>query len=309
MDFRQLQYFVQVVQSGSLTRAAELLGVAQPALSQQIAKLEAELSEQLLHRRPRGVEPTESGAILYEDALNILQMLDQAKDDIIRRGRSAFGKVRIGMPSSVAALLAVPLVQEISDKLPGITLRLVEGLSEVLNEMLATNRLDLVFSFNPMDVPGVIHEPLLQEALYLVECFPGGGATGPVAFSEAVARPLILPSHPHGLRILVGNACNATGAELKTIHEIDSVPIIRDLVESGLAASILPLRSVQRSVDASSLVARRIVDPEITRTLFLSTPRSAPGARTRIAVTQVLRGMIGTVLTQLGTDATMPRVT
>lgn len=299
MDFRQLQYFVQVVQSGSLTRAAEVLGVAQPALSQQIAKLEAELSEQLLHRRPRGVEPTDSGLILYEDALNILQLIDQAKDDVIRRGRAAFGKVRIGMPSSVAVLLAVPLVQQISAKLPGITLRLVEGLSESLNEMLSTNRLDLVFSFNPIEIPGVSHEPLLQEALYLVEPGPGRNA-GPVTLAEAVDQPLILPSRPHGLRVLVENSCNALGAELRTVHEIDSVPIIRDLVESGLAASILPLRSVQRAMAGRRIAVRRIVQPEIIRTLYLSQPRSAPGAHNRIAVAQVLRGMVGTILVEPG---------
>lgn len=79
MNFRRLKYFVNIVDTGSLTQAAEVLHIAQPALSQQVATLESELNQQLLIRTKRGVTPTEAGKILYIHARNILQQCEQAK--------------------------------------------------------------------------------------------------------------------------------------------------------------------------------------------------------------------------------------
>lgn len=79
MNLRRLKYFVKIVDIGSLTQAAEVLHIAQPALSQQVATLEGELDQQLLIRTKRGVTPTEAGKILYTHARTILRQCEQAQ--------------------------------------------------------------------------------------------------------------------------------------------------------------------------------------------------------------------------------------
>ena len=79
MNLRRLKYFVKIVDIGSLTQAAEVLHIAQPALSQQVATLEGEMDQQLLIRTKRGVTPTEAGKILYTHARTILRQCEQAR--------------------------------------------------------------------------------------------------------------------------------------------------------------------------------------------------------------------------------------
>jgi len=89
MNFRRLKYFVKIVDIGSLTQAAEVLHIAQPALSQQVATLEGELNQQLLIRTKRGVTPTGAGKILYTHARAILRQCEQAQLAVHNVGQSS----------------------------------------------------------------------------------------------------------------------------------------------------------------------------------------------------------------------------
>lgn len=101
MNLRRLKYFVKIVDIGSLTQAAEALYIAQPALSQQVATLEGELSQQLLIRTRRGVTPTEAGKILYTHARTILRQCEQAQQAVGNVGQVLGGKVPIGLAPAV----------------------------------------------------------------------------------------------------------------------------------------------------------------------------------------------------------------
>lgn len=96
MNFRRLKYFVKIVDIGSLTQAAEVLHIAQPALSQQVATLEGELNQQLLIRTKRGVTPTDAGKILYTHARAILRQCEQAQLAVHNVGQALSGQVSIG---------------------------------------------------------------------------------------------------------------------------------------------------------------------------------------------------------------------
>ena len=96
MNLRRLQYFVKIVDIGSLTQAADILHVAQPALSQQLATLEGEVRQQLLLRTKRGVTPTEAGKVLYRHAQLILRQCAQAQADMDAAGRASPGRCRSG---------------------------------------------------------------------------------------------------------------------------------------------------------------------------------------------------------------------
>src|SRR6516225_2812968 len=126
MELRQLKYFVAVVDNGSLSRAALQVFVAQSALSKQIAELEDELGEQLLHRSRNGVTATDAGKVLYSYAQAVLKQLNDVKTAIKSTPESIVGEVVLGLPHSVSAALALPLLRAARERLPGISLQLDE---------------------------------------------------------------------------------------------------------------------------------------------------------------------------------------
>ncbi len=133
MNFRRLKYFVKIVDIGSLTQAAEVLHIAQPALSQQVATLEGELNQQLLIRTKRGVTPTGAGKILYTHARAILRQCEQAQLAVHNVGQSLSGQVSIGCaPGTAASSITMPLLQAVRAEFPEVVIYLHENSGAVL---------------------------------------------------------------------------------------------------------------------------------------------------------------------------------
>ena len=148
MDIRQLRYFVTIVDSGSLSKAADQLYITQPSLSLQMRALEKELKTSLLFRSPQGVRPTEVGRRLYHHALTMLSFIEKINQDINDIGISSeTGGVAIGLPSTLAPILGSLLFQRVSTKYPGVRLHILETMSEFLPELLIKGRLDMAIIF------------------------------------------------------------------------------------------------------------------------------------------------------------------
>ncbi len=295
MELRQLRYFVTAIEAGTLTKAAEILSVAQPAVSQQILKLEEELGEQLLMRHSRGVEPTEAGARLLSHAAAILRQLDAAREDLNELKGEPAGEVRIGMPRSITELIGVSLFEECGRRLPKVGVTMIERLSEGLNELLADGRLDLAFSYNPEQLAASAYEPLVQLDLSLVapkDVPLPASSEGTIPFAMAAKLPLIMPTLPHGLRVLAEETAAAAGLALNIAHQIDSVSLIAEMVIANLGCTIHPIGAFRRAVAGGMVVCRRIVDPPLSRTLYLCYSRRRPLSRAQLAVRELMRGMI-----------------
>ena len=170
MNLRRLQYFVKIVDIGSLTQAADILHVAQPALSQQLATLEGEVHQQLLVRTKRGVTPTEAGRVLYRHAQLILRQCEQARVDMIAASHGLSGAVSVGLaPGTAAAGLALPLLRAVRARHPGILLYLNETYGNTLSEFVMNGRMDLAVLYGGRNaVHGLTFLPLLQEQLFVV---------------------------------------------------------------------------------------------------------------------------------------------
>jgi LysR family transcriptional regulator, nitrogen assimilation regulatory protein len=130
-----------------LSKAAQKLYVAQPSLSQQIAGLETELKTKLLLRSAQGVKPTTAGSALYRHARLVLRQIDQIREDVREDSGSEAGAVAVGLPTTVAAILALPLFERIRKRFPGIRLQLFESMSGYISELLPNGRLDLALLF------------------------------------------------------------------------------------------------------------------------------------------------------------------
>jgi len=294
LDIRQLRYFSAVLEHRSFTRAAELLRIAQPALGLQIRKLEEELDVQLLVRHSRGVEPTEAGLLLQRHADDILRRVQVARQELRDLSDEPRGRVTLGLTPSTSILFAKRLIERVEELLPKVQLSIVEELSTVLIEWMRDDRLDLALAYNVPEQTGLDTEAVLRESLFYVQ---GSAAAGTdqrtVAFAEVAGRPLVMPGMPHGLRLLLEHHAQQEGLELQISVEIQSVSSVRDLVEQGIGTTVLPYGAVARQVEEGRLVARRIVEPEIQRTLFLIASGRRPATRAERALLKIIRTLVG----------------
>jgi DNA-binding transcriptional LysR family regulator len=139
MELRHLRYFVAAAEELHFRRAAERLGIAQPALSQQIQQLEQEIEALLFHRLTRGVELTDAGRVFLEAARAILEHVEQAKAKAQRVARGDQGMIRIGFTGSASFNPIVPsVIQDYRGRFPGIAVSLVEsGTSQLVDSLRA----------------------------------------------------------------------------------------------------------------------------------------------------------------------------
>ena len=298
METRRLATFVRIVDVGSLTRAADVLHIAQPALSQQINGLEAELGQRLLIRSKQGVEPTEAGAALYRHAQVILKQLDDAVAEVGLLGREVAGQVFVGLaPYSTANLIALPLVEAVRAHYPHIMLRVSDNFGLVLSEAMMTGRLHLAILYDSGPVKGLVFERLSTEELVLV-CTAQSAPEGDEVPVEALAElPLMLPSPLHTIRKAVDLACDAARIQPLVVAELESVALMGRAVASGLGATVVPRSVAERLTQRSDLRVIRIV-PGIEVHLSLGTPSSLPLSRAAECVRDLLRQVVaGTLAT------------
>src|SRR5690606_22321948 len=155
MDFKQLQYFLAVVDQGSFTKASRILDVAQPAISRQVRLLEVELRQNLLIRTGRGVTPTEAGKLLAEHGHRIMYQIETAYEELGRLRGTTGGHVTVGIPTGLSKLLAVRLISEIRTRLPGTAMSISDGLSVPMQESVLNGRLDMALVYKPHPSPDI----------------------------------------------------------------------------------------------------------------------------------------------------------
>ncbi|WP_454765963.1 LysR family transcriptional regulator [Cupriavidus campinensis] len=295
MELRQLRYFVHVVELGSMGQAAQRLGVVTSALSQQISRLESELSTRLLQRTSSGVVPTDAGLAFWRQA----QLALRHADDAARAARTArlSGHVSVGMAPSTLAVMGPPFMLAMRERYPDIRLHLVESLSGNLAAMIGARQLDLavLFQLEPGQRWSVM--PLLEERLFVIARpdQPGLPATDPVHLDELGDLPLILPSNAHGLRAVLNAAFSRGQRPLNVVAEIDGLAVLMDAVRAGLGATIQPGAAVARHLGAP-LVLIEIADAGVRRPnllVSLSDDELSPaGLAARSVLDSVARGLV-----------------
>ena len=240
MELRQLRYFIRIVELGSMGRAALDLGVGTPALSQQISRLEGELSTRLLQRTTTGVLPTDAGLAFFRQAQLAIRHADAATQ-AARQARLA-GHVSIGLAPSTSGVLALPLLEAMRERYPDVRLRVVESLSGNLATMLNARQLDLAVLFETDGARRWSVLPLLEERLFVIgrRDLPGMPTGRSVRIARLASLPLVLPSGTHGLRAILDAAFARERCAPHVVLEIDGLAVLMDAVRAGLAATIQP---------------------------------------------------------------------
>lgn len=293
MDLKQIEYFVRVAELGSFTRAAVVLNIAQPALSRQVRLLEVELRQNLLVRNGRGAIPTEAGKVLLEHGRGILHQVERAREELGRVRGALAGRVAIGLPTSVARVMTVPLTRAFRQELPEVGLSISEGLSGAILGGLNSGHLDLVVLYNaqPSRETDVAH--LLDEDLVLVRARPPGlledPPPGPIALSEVAQLPLVIPTRPNAIRMHVESEMAQIGCTPQVALEIDGVSAILDLVADGAGCAVLSRNALLNSPRPSAYTAQAIGTPPLRIALSLATSLQRPSTQVQKAALDLVR--------------------
>lgn len=298
MELRQLRYFIGVAMHRSFSKASQKLHIAQPALSRQIQALEDELGVKLLIRTVRGVEVTEAGLRLQEMSEGILRAIADIRPNLTHAADEPAGSIILGLPPSLAYLFAPRLVEETRARFPQVRLRIIEGLSVFLSDWLELGRLDLAVLTDHGPVPGVDRHELAEEDMV----FAGAPALlpasrRPMGLADIVEYPLMVT---HGFRSVLEPWLTAQNIEPRYEMELDSIPIVREMLLRGLYCSILPYSMVHEDVVQGRIVARAFRDPAVMRRIVAATGSRRPMNLAMQAVSDLVAEEIARLPKKLG---------
>jgi DNA-binding transcriptional LysR family regulator len=282
MNLQHLKTFIRIAELGSLSKASDRMRIAQPALSRQMKLLQEEIGVTLFERHRRGMRVTQAGEELLHRVSGLVRQLDQVYADVRSVSGSTSGHVAFGIVPTISDMLAGRLVSRVAAEYPGISLRIVEGYGGHLLEWLQKGEIDVAIIYGPPSNLHIKSYELLVEDLVLVGPPDADiSPAKPVAVAAFARLPLVLPSRPHGLRIMLEGAALKAKVKLDVRFEADSFRVLKDLVEKGLGYTALPLSSFSREASLGRLRYAPLVQPKVTRELILGVPDSMMSHATR----------------------------
>jgi LysR family nitrogen assimilation transcriptional regulator len=300
MDSRQLRYFIAVYEQRNLSRAADQASVAQSALSHHISNLEAEFATPLFERKPRGMEPTAAGERLYEHARIILRAMAAAEREIKQGGNVIAGDISIGMANSGVKAIGVPLMRAVLAKYPDLKMSLTESLSGTTPLHLMASEVDLALVYNPPSEKDLIAEPVLEEQMFCVGTADViGKSKAPITFEALTRLPLMLLRHGLSSRLL-DDPVLLKRLEANAILHLNSISGTTGALLAGLGCAIATKLFAREQLEAASLIAREVVEPTLTRTLYLCRLRNRPMT---YAMEEMRRLMLSLIADQVGRGA------
>ncbi len=295
MDIRQLRYFVQIVEAGSLSRAAEILRIAQPSLSTHLRSLEDELGVELLVRHPRGVTATEFGVIFSDHARKILREVERSRDILHSHAVSPVGRVSVGLPTSACRGLSLPLVQAMTERYRGISIHITEAMTGNLDEWIQMGRLDVALLYDHRAFEHVAWTEMMGEDLVLLVP-PTSSLAGEraVPFAKLAELPLVVPGRPNVLRTVIEQIAARLDITLTTT-DCDSLAAIRQFVRVG-HATVMPHFAMMEEIERGEMVPVAIEEPTPSWRLSVVVSQRTLNLRASQMVAEVLADVIATMV-------------
>jgi DNA-binding transcriptional LysR family regulator len=239
--------------------------------------LEHELGVRLFDRHGRGMSTTGAGERLRERASFLIRYLEETRSDIQSSAETVRGRVVVGMPATLAEVVAAELVEKFVAMHPETSLRIVTGLSGYIHDWLQRGEVDVAVLYSQQADDSLLVEKLFDEELHLV--FKPGvlpGKARSISFADVCKLPLVLPAQRHGLRTLIEAHATSKGLSLDVQVETDSFRVLTNLASRGTYATILPARSIRGKIEAGFVEIRRITNPSPSRSLSLALPADRP---------------------------------
>jgi DNA-binding transcriptional LysR family regulator len=293
MELRHLRYFLAVAEELNFTRAAKRLGINQPPLSLQIRQLEKEIGAPLFRRQTRGVELTNAGKLMLEEARVILKQVERAKTGVRRRARGETGRINFGSSGGTYFHPLIPaIIREYGSRYPDIALFPAAGNTPLLVARLRAGQIDVAFIRPPIsDSEGLALEPLVDEPTVMV--LPTGHplsrlASAPLnAFAEEIFVLFPREINPGNYDSIIA-ACHRAGFSPKLGQEAPQIVSAAPLVAAGLGVSVVPQSTGRIHADGVVYVS---IDGDAPRALISLAHRRddrSPAVQNFVAVARQL---------------------
>jgi DNA-binding transcriptional LysR family regulator len=287
MELRQLAYFVAVVDEAHFTRAAERLRIAQPAISQQIRRLEGQLGERLLHRDRRTVTLTPAGEALLPYARAALAQVEQGRQAVAALRGLITGHLRIGLVMPLPDRRVIRAVGAFGRRYPGIELTLVEDETDALLEALGSGELQTAFiGLGPgQDPPASLESVVVAREPAILAVHPQHplATRKTVPLSALRDEPVVTLTRASRLRIVLETVCRQAGFAPRIVAETSDLTVMTQLVAEGIGVALMPRSGREQATD---VVAIPVTNPTIDRRIVLvwRLGATSPAARAFITV-------------------------
>lgn len=254
MDVRTLRYFVEVVRQQSFTRAAEKLFVTQPTISKMLRNLEEELGCTLLIREGRGLRLSDSGNVVYQRALAILDQFAQLKTELDDLGTLTKGSLKLGIPPMVGTQMA-GLIGEFRQRYPGIELHIAEFGGLAVEQAVLSGELDLALTaLSTQPDPAIASLPLFSHPLYVLlpRQAPWLNRTA-LSMSDLTQQNILLYNEDFALYQQLMQAFTAAGVQPQIAVRSGQWDFLAAMVQAGVGIAILP-QPICQHLDPHSLL-------------------------------------------------------
>ena len=283
MELRQIRAFLAVAETGSVTRAAEMLHIVQPAVSRQLKLLEDELGVPLFDRGRQGMLLTSAGQSFFARAQRALSEIDAARVEIRPNPGVLMGNVGVGLLPSSCDLLSCTLASKVYVQHPGIKITFAVGYSNHLAKWLEEGEIDAALLYNATDSAQFSTSSLLHEPLCVCALHSFGMRSSELISIETLAKhPLVLPSRKHSLRVLVESACAPAQVDLNIVAEADDLSTLKTLIKQGIGVTVIPRVAIRDEIQSGLLTASHVDHPNFRRTISIALPTTrkiSPAAR------------------------------
>lgn len=272
--------FCKVVEQKSFSRAAELLGLTQPAVSLQMKSLEESYGAELLHRRGMNILPTEAGRSVYEYACQLLRTFDKSQQVVQSLRGSMVGRLQIGASTGPGEALVPLLLGRFKQQHPEVTVALQVGSTGEILDGILHMQLEVGFVGSQRRDRYLTFEPYLEDELVLVVNPQHPWASrSRIAYQELLTAPLILQQQGSGATSVLQDALAEQGIslrELNVVMELGLQESTKAAVRAGFGVTIISHLGVREDLQRGDLVAVPVEELELKRGIYLCTNRSQP---------------------------------
>lgn len=279
MELRQIRYVLAVAEERSFSRAATRLHLAQPSLSQQIAKLEKLLGVSLFHRLPQHVELTDAGQRFVQVAQTLVDMSEGLEREMRAYAVGESGKLLVGSLPITGAYVLPRVISAFTQQFPGVELQLMEDTSSHLEQLLVRGKIDVSLLTLPIGDPSLEVIPAIHEEIFLaVPPQHPLAEREEVSLEEVADQPFILLKEGQGFRTISLRLCEQAGFRPRIVFESSNIQTVQSLVAAGMGLSFAPKMITLAPGTIEPPVYLRMVDKPY-RTLVVAYRKDRPLSR------------------------------
>lgn len=259
ITIRQLEIFARLCETGNMGEAAQSLGLTQPALSQQLRKLEDHLGLKLFERVPKGMQPTPQARQLLSGARATLNAMRDFRDAADHAAQRPIGAIRFGVTPTIGPYLMPRVIKKLHQRYPDLRLFMREGIPVLQQAELAAGELDMILSPLPIAGKNLHVEPLFREPLRIVVPPDDELLNDAHRIGDFAGKTFLTLDHRHHYHRQLLEICDRLGASVLADYEGTSLDALQQMVGSGVGLAILPELYIRS--DAGGLDAVRFAEP------------------------------------------------